>query len=224
MRRIAECSGIIILFLLVQAVIAGFYSIFSDLPEANAVAFLIMPGTISLLYLLLPREPLRWTCMVTSIFLTFIANQWHLVDGNKEWVFVAQCMLFIFCLAFSGTRHKKGYLVLASLLFAGCAAGVLGQTWLERQFHQANVCIVNDGGGCGASGRCFQYYAAKRCDTNAIIWDSLFDSEEYVNLWFSYSNSKPIVNFEGKNNKSAQYMLCGKSLHKVDEFGEIACN
>lgn len=228
MRRIAECSGIIILFLLIQIVIAGFYSMFSDFPEANAVAFLIIPGTISLLYLLLPFNTFRWPyrlgCMAISVLLTYIANQWHLVDGNKEWVLIAQVALFIACMGLRRTAHRKRYLSIAMLLCIVCSLGVIWQYWLERQFHNANVCIVDEGRSCGASGRCFQYYAANRCDSNEVIIPLLFESEEYVNIWFSSSEGVPVMHFEGMNGRSKHYFLCGMGLENRNPIGRIQCN
>lgn len=228
MRSFLTRSTGIIFFLFTQFVIASYNALFSDLVEANAAAFVIMPGTISLLYLLLPFNTFCWGyrlgCMAISILLTCITNQWHLVDGNKEWVLIAQVTLFMTCMGLRRTAHRKRYLSVAALLLILCAMGVTWQCWLESQFHNANVCIVDDGRSCGASGRCYQYYAANRCDTNKVIIPSLFESEEYVNIWYSLSEGIPVMNFEGMKGKSEHYFLCGMSLEYRNPIGRIQCN
>ncbi|EPU6501570.1 hypothetical protein OM226_09460 [Escherichia albertii] len=217
---------IILFFLFIQFIIAGFSSCFIDLTEANTAALLLTPGTISLLFFLLPFENLRGLyricAAIASVALTVTFNYWHLVDGNKELVLVAQLALFIGCMAYASERYKKR-LVLSSLLLAAlCIAGVLRQVWLERQFYQVNICIVNKAGGCGASNHCFRDIEQRRCDTSEYSND-LFTGEEYVNVWFDYVNGTPLVNVAGQNDKSAQYMLCGNTLLPVGRTGEIIC-
>ena len=227
MRNKIEWVGFITLFLFLQFLFAGCYSIFVGLSEANTTVFLTMPGTVSLLFFLLPFKSLPWLyrlgCVIASTLLTVIVNQWHLVGGNKEWVFLAQLTLFIGCSSFCDALPRKKLRQAASLLFAFCTAGILWQTWLEEQFHQANVCMVKYGEGCGASGRCFQYYAAQRCDSGEPIGGELFDAEEYINIWFSYANHTPTVNFEGLHTKSAQYLLCGSALQPVNDVTRAEC-
>lgn len=62
---------------------------------------------------LLPFENLcglyRICAAIASVALTVTFNYWHLVEGNKELVLVAQLALFIGCMAYASERYKKGW-------------------------------------------------------------------------------------------------------------------
>ncbi|EIK2317076.1 hypothetical protein LJY98_004754, partial [Salmonella enterica] len=137
------------------------YCLSIDMAEANTVVFLLKPGTISLLFLLLPARRFRTRLLATlsSVFITLVFNQWHLVAGNKELVLCLQAACFMAFLAMTSVK-KSGWMISASL-FLVCAAGTIRQCWLEQLFNAADIYIVDDGRSCGASGHCFQYIAAK---------------------------------------------------------------
>ncbi|EIJ8647548.1 hypothetical protein LJP54_004725, partial [Salmonella enterica] len=137
------------------------YCLCIDMAEANTVVFLLKPGTISLLFLLLPARRFRTRLLATlsSVFITLVFNQWHLVAGNKELVLCLQVACFMAFLAMTSVK-KSGWMISASL-FLVCAAGTIRQCWLEQLFNAADIYIVDDGWSCGASGHCFQYIAAK---------------------------------------------------------------
>ncbi len=72
------------------------YCLSIDMAEANTVVF-IKARTISLLFLLLPAGRFRTRLLATlsSVFITLVFNQWHLVAGNKELVLCLQAACFM---------------------------------------------------------------------------------------------------------------------------------
>ncbi|SUI02269.1 membrane protein [Salmonella enterica subsp. indica] len=199
------------------------YCLSLDMAEAHAVVFLLEPGTISLLFLLLPARRFRTRLWATlsSILITLGFNQWHLVAGNKELVLCLQAACFTAFLAMTSVK-KYGWIISASL-FLVCAAGVIRQCWLEQTFNAADIYIVDDGRGCGASGHCFQSIAAKGRGL-AAKRQALFSSEEYVNIYYSYPEGIPAVNFDGMKNEFAQYLLCHGELKSVECESKITCD
>ncbi|ENG0939943.1 hypothetical protein ABSH91_003639 [Salmonella enterica] len=198
------------------------YCLSLDMAEANSVVFLLKPGMISLLFLLLPARRFRTRLLATlsSALITLVFNQWHLVAGNKELVLYLQAACFAAFLAMTSVK-KYGWMISASL-FLVCAAGAIRQCWLEQTFNAADIYIVDDGQSCGASGHCFQYIAAKGRRI-AAKRQALFSSEEYVNIYYSYPEGIPAVNFDGMKNEFAQYLLCHDGLKYFDGEGERTC-
>ncbi|MFG6002554.1 hypothetical protein N4Q65_15395 [Salmonella enterica subsp. enterica serovar Pomona] len=188
------------------------YCLSIDMAEANTVVFLLKPGTISLLFLLLPARRFRTRLLATlsSVFITLVFNQWHLVAGNKELVLYLQAACFMAFLAMTSVK-KSGWMISASL-FLVCAAGTIRQCWLEQLFNAADIYIVDDGRSC-AKGRGL---AAKR--------QALFSSEEYVNIYYSYSEGIPAVNFDGMKNEFVQYLLCHGELKSVARDDKTTCD
>lgn len=199
------------------------YCLSLDMAEANSVVFLLKPGTISLLFLLLPARRFRTRLLATlsSALITLVFNQWHLVAGNKELVLCLQAACFATFLAMASVK-KYGWIISASL-FLVCAAGAIRQCWLEQTFNAADIYVVDDGQSCGASGHCFQYIAAKGCRI-AAKRQALFSSEEYVNIYYSYPEGIPAVNFDGMKNEFAQYLLCHGELKSVVREGKATCD
>ncbi|HGB8364032.1 TPA: hypothetical protein ACIWE4_003388, partial [Salmonella enterica subsp. enterica serovar Java] len=189
----------------------------------NTVVFLLKPGTISLLFLLLPARRFRTRLLATlsSVFITLVFNQWHLVAGNKELVLCLQAACFMAFLAMTSVK-KSGWMISASL-FLVCAAGTIRQCWLEQLFNAADIYIVDDGRSCGSSGHCFQYIAAKGRGL-AAKRQALFSSEEYVNIYYSYSEGMPAVNFDGMKNEFVQYLLCHGELKSVARDDKTTCD
>ncbi|EEH0174953.1 hypothetical protein JGY68_003989 [Salmonella enterica] len=199
------------------------YCLSLDMAEANSVVFLLKPGTISLLFLLLPARRFRTRLLATlsSALITLVFNQWHLVAGNKELVLCLQAACFAAFLSMTSIK-KYGWIISASL-FLVCAAGAIRQCWLEQTFNAADIYIVDDGQSCGASGHCFQYIAAKGRGV-AAKRQALFSSEEYVNIYYSYPEGIPAVNFDGMKNEFAQYLLCHGELKSVVREGKATCD
>ncbi|EBH8755615.1 hypothetical protein DSN37_21355 [Salmonella enterica subsp. enterica serovar Kuessel] len=199
------------------------YCLSIDMTEANTVVFLLKPGTISLLFLLLParRFRIRLLATLSSVFITLVFNQWHLVAGNKELVLCLQAACFMAFLAMTSVK-KSGWMISASL-FLVCAVGTIRQCWLEQLFNAADIYIVDDGRSCGASGHCFQYIAAKGRGL-AAKRQTLFSSEEYVNIYYSYSEGIPAVNFDGMKNEFVQYLLCHGELKSVARDDKTTCD
>lgn len=210
-------SGVLHLF------ISLCYCLYIDVTEAMAMVFLLKPGTISLLFLLLPARRFRTRLLATlsSILITLLFNQWHLVAGNKELVLCLQASCFAAFLTMTSVK-KCGWIISASLFFV-CTAGVVRQYWLEQRFNAADIYIVDDGWSCGASGHCFQYIAAKGRG-RAEEKQTLFSSEEYVNIYYSYPDGIPAINFDGMKNEFMQYLLCHGALKSVGREGVSVCD
>lgn len=208
------CVVVNVLGLLIHFTISLANSIFIDLFEANTKTFLLAPGTISLLFLLLPMRKVRFRilAMCLSIAITFYVNQWHLAGGNKLLILGMHCVLLTLCLAW--IFLSKGWAMASAVLLVLCISGVARQYWLEAQFNHANIYIVDDGMSCGSSGRCFKYYVEKGQD---LVEERrlLFSSEEYVNVHFSTFRKIPMVSFDGMNNESYRYILCGGTLESL---------
>lgn len=83
---------------------------------------------------------------LSSVFITLVFNQWHLVAGNKELVLCLQAACFMAFLAMTSVK-KSGWMISASL-FLVCAAGTIRQCWLEQLFNAADIYIVDDGRSC----------------------------------------------------------------------------
>lgn len=85
------------------------YCLSIDMAEANTVVFLLKPGTISLLFLLLPARRFRTRLLATlsSVFITLVFNQWHLVAGNKELVLYLQAACFMAFLAMTSVKKIR---------------------------------------------------------------------------------------------------------------------
>lgn len=199
------------------------YCLSLDMAEANSVVFLLKPGTISLLFLLLPARRFRTRLLATlnSALITLVFNQWHLVAGNKELVLCLQAACFAAFLSMTSIK-KYGWIISVSL-FLVCAAGAIRQCWLEQMFNAADIYIVDDGQSCGTSGHCFQYIAAKGRGV-AAKRQALFSSEEYVNIYYSYPEGIPAVNFDGMKNEFVQYLLCHGELKSVVREGKTTCD
>ena len=200
------------------------YCLKFDIFEANATVFLLKPGTISLFFLFIPIRKLSVRTLVVfiSIIITFTFNQWHLAVGNKIIVLCLQLAWFMACLSMMSVR-KTGWRLASILLFLVCTVGVTRQSWLEKQFNTAGIYIVDDGISCGANGHCFQYVAAKKKGLDAER-QLLFSSEDYVNIYYSYPEGIPAVNFDGTNGDFAQYLLCDGRLNHVKHAGRVICN
>lgn len=207
---------IAVLIVHIHLIIMIAYSIFMDIEEANARAFLLAPGTVSLLYLFLPAPKIRirFLAMCCSIAITYYFNQWHLADGNKILVAGMQLVLLTLCLA--QMSRSKGWLLMSAVLFLLSIGGVVRQYWLEAQFNKVDIYIVNDGRSCGSSGRCFEYFVEKGRDLGEER-QLLFTSEEYVNIHFSTSRQIPVVYFDGAHNSSAEYILCDGRLKLLNQ-------
>ncbi|EJO8264295.1 hypothetical protein NUM79_003747 [Salmonella enterica] len=158
---------------------------------------------------------------MSSVFITLVFKQWHLVAGNKELVLCLQAACFMAFLAMTSVK-KSGWMISASL-FLVCTAGTIRQCWLEQLFNAADIYIVDDGRSCGASGHCFQYIAAKGRGL-AAKRQALFSSEEYVNIYYNYSEGMPAVNFDGMKNEFAQYLLCHGELKSVMRDDKTTCD
>ncbi|ECW5275353.1 hypothetical protein AQ688_19730, partial [Salmonella enterica subsp. enterica serovar Heidelberg] len=69
----------------------------------------------------------------------------------------------------------------------------------------------------------FQYIAAKGRGL-AAKRQALFSSEEYVNIYYSYSEVMPAVNFDGMKNEFVQYLLCHGELKSVARDDKTTCD
>ncbi|ELI5305938.1 hypothetical protein Q7F49_001877 [Salmonella enterica subsp. enterica serovar Schwarzengrund] len=63
------------------------YCLSIDMAEANTVVFLLKPGTISLLFLLLPARRFRTRLLATlsSVFITLVLTSGIWLPGIKNW-------------------------------------------------------------------------------------------------------------------------------------------
>lgn len=88
------------------------YCLSLDMAEANSVVFLLKPGTISLLFLLLPARRFRTRLLATlsSALITLVFNQWHLVAGNKELVLCLQAACLAAFLSMTSIKNTGGLL------------------------------------------------------------------------------------------------------------------
>lgn len=87
------------------------YCLSLDMAEANSVVFLLKPGTISLLFLLLPARRFRTRLLATlsSALITLVFNQWHLVAGNKELVLCLQAACLAAFLSMTSIKIRVDY-------------------------------------------------------------------------------------------------------------------
>lgn len=160
--------------------------------------------------------------MFVSILITFIFNQWHLVVGNKILVLSLQVAWFMVCWSIIAAK-KSAWVMISISLFLICIWGVNRQEWLKQQFNAADIYIIDDGMSCGANGHCFQYIAAEGCGLEGKR-HTLFSSEDYVNVYYSYPGNIPAVNFDGTNGEFSQYLLCDGRLRHVGRKNMVACN
>lgn len=200
------------------------YCLVVDITEANAIVFLLKPGTISLFFLFIPikARSVRMLVVFVSIVITFIFNQWPLATGNKTLVLCVQVAWFIACWSTTAV-NKSGWLMMSVALFLLCIWGVIRQERIKQQFNTADIYIVNDGVSCGANGHCFQYIAAQGYGLTAKR-QTIFSSENYVNIYYSYPEGVPAVNFDGMNGEFSQYLLCHGRLTHVEHNNMAVCN
>lgn len=200
------------------------YCLIVDISEANTIVLLLKPGTISLFFLFIPRRGrcVRILLVFVSILITFIFNQWHLSTGNKIIVLGVQVAWFIAGWSLMA-GNKSGWLMMGVALFLLCIWGVVRQEWIKQQFKAADVYIIDDGISCGANGHCFQYISAKGHGVERER-QTIFSSEDYVNMNYSYSRGIPAVNFSGMNGKFSQYLLCDGRLRHVERKGMVICD
>lgn len=112
--------------------------------------------------------------------------------------------------------------MISASLFLVCAAGAIRQCWLEQLFNAADIYIVDDGRSCGAS-VLFPVYCSKRPWVSSKTTGT-FSSEEYVNIYYNYSEGIPAVNFDGMKNEFAQYLLCHGELKSVVRDDKTTCD
>lgn len=200
------------------------YCLVVDITEANAIVLLLRPGTISLFFLFItPRKQyVRILLVMVSILITFIFNQWHLATGNKIVILGVQVACFIACWSITA-GNKSGWLMMNVAFFLLCIWNVARQEWIKQQFEAACVYIIDDGISCGANGHCFQYIAAKGRGVEQGR-QTLFSSEDYVNINYSYPEGIPAVNFYGMGGEFSQYLLCDGRLRHVERKGKPVCN
>lgn len=214
----------IFIFIGMHLLLSLCYCLAFDILEANLIVFLLKPGTISLLFLLIPLRTIRDRILAVfvSILITSLFNQWHLVAGNKILVLCSQVAWFMVCWSIVMVR-KLGWLMISVSLLLVCIWGVIRQEWLEQQFNAADVYIIDDGISCGANGHCFQYIAAKGRGLEKKR-RMLFSSEDYVNIYYSYPKGIPAVNFSGMNGEFSQYLLCDGRLRHVELKRMVICD
>ena len=200
------------------------YCLFVDIMEANAIVLLLKPGTISLFYLFIPLrgQYVRILLVLVSMIITLIFNQWHLATGNQIIVLGVQVAGLIACWSITAA-NKSGWLMISIALFMFCIWSIARQEWIKHQFNTAEVYIIDDGTSCGANGHCFQYIAAEGRGVEQGR-QTLFSSEDYVNINYSYSEGIPAVNFFGMNGAFSQYLLCDGRLGHVQRKGTVVCN
>lgn len=200
------------------------YCLVVDVTGTNEITLLLKPGTISLFFLFIPLRGLcvRILLVIVSILITFIFNQWHLATGNKIIILGVQVAGLIACWSITA-ENKLGWLMISIALLMLCIWSIVRQEWIKHQFSAAEVYIIDDGTSCGANGHCFQYIAAQGRGVEQGR-QTLFSSEDYVNINYSYPEGIPAVNFFGMNGAFSQYLLCDGRLRHVQREGMVACN
>ncbi|GKX56705.1 hypothetical protein SOASR030_28170 [Leminorella grimontii] len=158
---------------------------------------LLFPGVIALLPFCISTKEVRlqWAAFLISAAVIALFNLWPLAEGNKTLLAFMEIGVFFFLLSRSFKREQKFPMraLLACSLGAFCAFFFgIGQQWhIERLFHQANICIVDGGGGCGST--CYQYIDVKRCDSGEVALYDLFHGVEQATIKYGYERGQPGV-------------------------------
>lgn len=113
--------------------------------------------------------------------------------------------------------------MISASLFLVCAAGTIRQCWLEQLFNAADIYIVDDGRSCRRQRPLLPVYCSKRSWVSSKTTGT-FSSEEYVNIYYSYSEGIPAVNFDGMKNEFVQYLLCHGELKSVARDDKTTCD